>query len=357
MRIDQIKVIRKNLKLQKPYAIAGRIIDDVENICLTIQLENGIIGYGAANPAPEVVGESPIEAEEVLNKWVLPRLKGRDIRGFLGLIREFQQLIPNNPGALAALDIALHDAYGQWAKIPVVDIYGKHFDELPTSVTIGIMNVEDTLKEAVNFYNDKFTVFKIKTGDDPVSDVLRIKALRENFGDGVTLRVDANQGYSSEDLSYFLNETAHQNIELIEQPFKVGRESDLLVYPETIRRTFCADESLKSTQSVFPWLIEKPFGIFNIKLMKCGGILNAMDIGRIAELAGISLFWGCNDESCISITAALHAAFANKNTKYIDLDGSFDLGEDFVKGGFYVKEGKMGIYKDRFGLGFANDEL
>ena len=145
MRIDQIKVIRKNLKLQKPYAIAGRIIDDVENICLTIQLENGIIGYGAANPAPEVVGESPIEAEEVLNKWVLPRLKGRDIRGFLGLIREFQQLIPNNPGALAALDIALHDAYGQWAKIPVVDIYGKHFDELPTSVTIGIMNVEDTL--------------------------------------------------------------------------------------------------------------------------------------------------------------------------------------------------------------------
>ena len=73
MRIDQIKVIRKNLKLQKPYAIAGRIIDDVENICLTIQLENGIIGYGAANPAPEVVGESPIEAEEVLNKWVLPR--------------------------------------------------------------------------------------------------------------------------------------------------------------------------------------------------------------------------------------------------------------------------------------------
>ena len=246
MRIDQIKVIRKNLTLQKPYAIAGRIIDDVENICLTIHLENGIIGYGAANPAPEVVGESPIEAEEVLNKWVLPRLKGRDIREFLGLIREFQQLIPNNPGALAALDIALHDAYGQWAKIPVVDIYGKHFDELPTSVTIGIMNVEDTLKEAVHFFNDKFTVFKVKTGEDPESDVLRIKTLREHFGNEVTLRVDANQGYSAADLAYFLNESAHQNIELIEQPFKVGLESELLVYPETIRCTFCADESLKS---------------------------------------------------------------------------------------------------------------
>ena len=54
MRIDQATVIRKNLKLQKPYVIAGRMISDVENICLIIQLENGIIGYGAANPAPEV---------------------------------------------------------------------------------------------------------------------------------------------------------------------------------------------------------------------------------------------------------------------------------------------------------------
>ncbi|MFN6019168.1 MAG: dipeptide epimerase, partial [Bacteroidota bacterium] len=79
MRIDQIKVIRKNLKLQKPYAIAGRIIDDVENICLTIQLENGIIGYGAANPANEVVCESPIEAYEVLILLFFPSLIVIDI--------------------------------------------------------------------------------------------------------------------------------------------------------------------------------------------------------------------------------------------------------------------------------------
>jgi L-alanine-DL-glutamate epimerase-like enolase superfamily enzyme len=352
MRIDQVKVFRKNLKLQKPYAIAGRIISDVENICLTIQLENGIIGYGAANPAPEVVGESPVEAEEVLNNLVLPQIKGRDIRGFLGLIREIQFLIPKNPGALAALDIALHDAYGKWAQIPVVDIYGKYFKELPTSVTIGIMDVENTLREALNYYDQQFSVYKIKTGDDVILDVKRIKVLRDQFGDKVILRVDANQGYSPDDLSYFLDETALMNIELIEQPFKVGLEEELLKYPEKVRRLFCADESLKSTHSVFPWLINKPFGIFNIKLMKCGGILNAMDIGRIAEAAEIDLFWGCNDESCISISAALHAAFANRNTRYIDLDGSFDLGEDFVKGGFYVKNGKMGIFEDRYGLGF-----
>ena len=60
-----------------------------------------------------------------------------------------------------------------------------------------------------------------------------------------------------------------------------------------------------------------------------------------AQQAGIDLFWGCNDESIISITAALHAAYSCSNTKYLDLDGSFDLSKDIVQGGFILKDGYM----------------
>jgi len=83
------------------------------------------------------------------------------------------------------------------------------------------------------------------------------------------------------------------------------------------------------------------FGVYNIKLMKCGGIRAAKEIATIAKYAGIDLFWGCNDESIISITAALHAAYSCSNTKYIDLDGSFDLSKDIVEGGFILKDGFM----------------
>jgi L-alanine-DL-glutamate epimerase-like enolase superfamily enzyme len=69
--------------------------------------------------------------------------------------------------------------------------------------------------------------------------------------------------------------------------------------------------------------------------------LPALEIAQIAKNAGISLFWGCNDESIASITAALHLAYACPNTKYLDLDGSFDLAEDLVTGGFEVKNGLM----------------
>ena len=84
------------------------------------------------------------------------------------------------------------------------------------------------------------------------------------------------------------------------------------------------------------------------------GLLGAFDIATIAKAAGINLFWGCNDESIISITAALHAAFACPHTKYIDLDGSLDLAEDMVNGGFILQEGIMSI-SDKPGFGFEPD--
>ena len=75
--------------------------------------------------------------------------------------------------------------------------------------------------------------------------------------------------------------------------------------------------------------------------MKAGGIKAAKEIAVIAKHAGINLFWGCNDESIVSITAALHAAYSCSNTRYLDLDGSFDLSKDIVEGGFILKDGYM----------------
>jgi L-alanine-DL-glutamate epimerase-like enolase superfamily enzyme len=103
-------------------------------------------------------------------------------------------------------------------------------------------------------------------------------------------------------------------------------------------------ESIKDPAAALCWAAgDRPFGIYNIKLMKCGGLSGAFSIAQIAAAAGIHLFWGCNDESTISITAALHAAYANENTRYLDLDGNFDLQEDLMAGGFRLEDGYMYI--------------
>ena len=86
--------------------------------------------------------------------------------------------------------------------------------------------------------------------------------------------------------------------------------------------------------------------------MKAGGIREAQDIALIARHAGLSLFWGCNDESRVSISAALHAAYSCSNTRFLDLDGSFDLSKDLVEGGFLLREGCMYL-SDQPGLGLT----
>ncbi len=342
MRIKSIRAYRRNLALTKPYTIAYQTTSDVENIFLEIELENGLIGLGAANPSFEVVGESPEQTLQNLQSEWLSGLVGRDIRHFYSLIDEARQQFPSRPGTLAALDIALHDAFGQFLGIPVVQFYGQKIQSLPTSVTIGIMNVDDTMAEAAEYYSLGFRVLKVKTGLDASEDSERILKLREIYGRNMTIRVDANQGYSLADLQRFLTMTRTANVELIEQPLPVGMERELLLLPNEIRQVLAADESLKGPEMALKLAHQpQPFGIFNIKLMKCGGIRAALDIAAIARPANISLFWGCNDESRISIAAALHTAFACPNTRYLDLDGSFDLAEDIVSGGFLVEDGVM----------------
>jgi L-alanine-DL-glutamate epimerase-like enolase superfamily enzyme len=188
-------------------------------------------------------------------------------------------------------------------------------------------------------------------GIDLEEDIERMVKLREKFGKKFVIRIDANQGYTSAQTIEFYNRTKSLDIELIEQPLPAKAIEEAKKLPADIRKVLAADESLLTPADAYQ-LVMPPVatGIFNIKLMKCGGVSQALKIADIGSLAGVDLFWGCNDESIVSITAALHAAFACENTKYIDLDGSLDLAKDEVKGGFILKDGIM-YCSDKPGLG------
>jgi len=351
MKIKHVKAFTKNLALTKAYTIAYKTISEVENVFLLITLENGITGIGAANPDAQVVGENPAQVLDNCESEYCQSFVGRDIRHFRLIILEIAKTYPGKPGTLAAWDIALHDAFGKFMDMSVVEFYGQRIYSLPTSVTIGIMDVDDTVKEAREFVSLGFKVLKVKTGQEVNLDLERVSRIHENFKD-IIIRVDANQGYDAADLQKFIKETANLGLELIEQPVAIGKEKLLTGFEAASRKLLVADESLKNSTSAIKFAAPPQlFGNYNIKLMKCGGLLGAFDIATIAQAADIKLFWGCNDESIVSITAALHAAFACPNTHYIDLDGSFDLAEDIVTGGFILKDGMMSI-SDKPGFGY-----
>lgn len=351
MKIKNIKTWKADLANTKPYTIAFKTIDSVSNAFFEIALENGITGIGAGNPSEYVTGEYFDSTIAALDENNLDFLVGRDIREANQLLFEVLQKFPKNPAARAALDIAIYDALTKHLGIPLVKFLGQKIKSLPTSNTIGIKNVEETLKEAKEYDERGFKILKVKLGKDLEEDIERLVKLREHFGKRMVIRIDANQGYTSEQTKQFYKRTANLDIELIEQPLPAKAIDEMKAFPDDIKIRIAADESLLSPADALK-LVTPPSaaGIFNIKLMKCGGVNEALKIADLALNANVDLFWGCNDESIVSITAALHAAFACSNTKYIDLDGSLDLGKDEVTGGFILKDGIMSC-SDKPGLG------
>ncbi|HEY3406484.1 MAG TPA: dipeptide epimerase [Ohtaekwangia sp.] len=351
-KIKNISVWSADLVNTKPYTIAFKTIEEVKNAFVEITLDNGTTGIGAGNPSEFVVGESLEQSIEALEEKNLEFLIGRDIREFNQLLYEVWKKFPENPAARAALDIALHDVFTKYLDVPLVKFLGQKIKKLPTSNTIGIKNVEETLKEAEDYIKRGFKAIKVKVGKDLEEDVERLMKLREKIGNGIALRVDVNQGYTvHETIELYGRTYDYLNIELFEQPLPAHDIAAMKGLPKEVRHVIAADESLITPVDAIE-LAQSPraAGIFNIKLMKCGGINQALKISDIATHKNVELFWGCNDESIVSITAALHAAYACPNTKYIDLDGSLDLGKDIVKGGFVLKDGFM-YCSDKPGLG------
>src|SRR5688572_21950361 len=158
--IKDIKVWSMDLGNTKPYTIAFKTVDQVRNAFVQITLDNGVTGIGSGNPSEYVTGENLNHTLQVLQENNLEFLIGRDIRHFRQLLFEVLTKFPKNPAARAALDIALHDVFSKHLDVPLVQFLGQKIKSLPTSNTIGIKNVDDTLREAIDYQKQGFKILK-----------------------------------------------------------------------------------------------------------------------------------------------------------------------------------------------------
>ena len=352
MKITGVETWSRSMPLNRPYTIASRTIDAVNLIFVRVRADNGLQGLGSASPAREVTGESFEACSEALETSALEWLKGSDARHLNGLCRRASTSMRETPAARLAVETALHDLYCRHLGLSLVDYFGRCHESLPTSITIGIKpSIEEALEEAEAHVAAGFTCLKIKIGRDLESDLELLVRLRQRHGPALAIRVDANRGYSVEQAASLWPTVHRLGIELVEQPVSVQDFERLSRLPEEQRRIVAADESLIDDDDALALLRSpRPCGIFNIKLMKCGGLTTALTIADLARLGEVDLMWGCMDESVISIAAAIHVALACPRTRFLDLDGSFDLTGDPATGGFRVAEGRL-LLTEGLGLG------
>lgn len=314
---------RQELNLRHTFRLARGASDKRDN--LIIELEHqGLTGLGEAAPIARYGQDwksAAAAAEVMVDRLDHPR-------GFYDATNRVA--VPGQPAAEAAVDMALRDLVGKRLEIPLYELLG--IDPAatpPTSYTIG-MDTPEVVAKKVEEASD-FEILKIKMGSDDDRQILEtVRDMTDR-----PLRVDANEGWTLEGAAERLEWLESMGVELVEQPLPEGELEAMVELRRLSPLPLIADESVHRATDI-PQLARGFDGI-NIKLMKCGGIGEALRMIAAARAHNMQIMLGCMVETSLAITAAAHLS---PLVDFADLDGNLLVDNDpFI--GATVEDGRL----------------
>lgn len=340
MKIKEVRLGRISVPLKKPFKTALRSVESVEDVIVELHTDTGAVGYGEAPPTGVITGDTTGAIIGAINDHIGKSIIGLDVDNMEEIMARIDAAIIHNTSAKAAVDIAVYDLFGQLCGKPLYRLFGGYRKEIVTDITISVNDAEQMAKDAAEAVALGYKTLKIKLGKDPSKDLDRMKAIRAAAGYDVDLRVDANQGWKPKEAVRLIRsiEDAGLALELVEQPVIAHDLEGLKYVTDNVSVPVMADESAFSTRDAQRLMELRAVDIVNIKLMKTGGIHNALRICAMAEVYGVELMIGCMLEAKVSVTAAVHLAAAKKIITKVDLDGPVLCREDPIDGGAVFKE-------------------
>jgi len=346
MKITDIRFGMLRVPLKTPFKTALRTVDTIEDIVITMHTDTGHIGYGEAPATAVITGDTHGSIIEAIHKVIAPRIIGQEIANLNRITRLIQSALEKNSSAKAAVEIAVYDLFAQLYGAPLYKILGGGDPVITTDITISVDYIDKMVADSLAAVERGFESLKVKVGKDIELDVERVKAIYAAVEDKALIRVDANQAWTAKQAVFAIQtlEDAGVRMELVEQPVKAQDLEGMKYVTERVHTPIMADESVFGPTEVIELIRMRAADIINIKLMKTGGISNALHIADIAGLYQIECMIGCMVETSISVAAAAHVAVAKADviTK-VDLDGPSLCTFNPVDGGVLFNDSEISV--------------
>ncbi len=322
----QCRVVQIPLRVKVSHHLAQRVV--AENVLVTVRGADGREGWGECCPREYVTGETVATVEEALGGHFIPQYLRREFDSFEDVVEALSEsaagLAKNEQAAFCAIELA------------VLDLAGKHFDRSISEVIggsrrddfryTGVLAADDL--PAVDSQGQRlrefgFTTVKVKVTQDLEFNCTALQTVRQLFGDEASVRVDANGAWTAQEAIRHLKGMADYRLDGVEQPVAGDDLAGMTEVTAAGLTPVVADESLCSMDDAEGLIKKRGCIIFNIRISKCGGLINSARIARKAFDAGLKCQLGAQvGESGFLSAAGRH--FAAVFPELVWLEGSFD---------------------------------
>ena len=297
----------------KPQRASGGVV--LSNVIVKIHTDEGITGVGEA----ACDGTEPVHnVRNMIDRYMAPLLIGENPLDWEFLIDRVSWDAPRGATrhATSGVDIALHDLVGKALGVPVFALVGGYRREkVLASIEVPKNTPDLQVEHCVEYYNQGVRGFKAKIGSDPHLDAEAVIRIREKLGPGISLRADANCGYTVKEARTFCRLVEHggAGLEVLEQPTAKLDLEGMKAVRDSTDIPVEADESAFSLEMVHRLLYAGAVDLINTKCAKALGIKGVREWAVVARAAGTGIVIGTEWGSAGIVAAKLHLGAAIPN--------------------------------------------
>lgn len=309
-RLVRITAHPIGVPLRTPMKLASESIKVAENLIVHIVDSDGVEGWGEAASAPTMTGETLPSMVAAVERFISPVLLGQPVNDLDALGKILRRSIRANPGAKAAVDIALHDLIAKRRGAPIHMLLGEPLHQQIAAIRMISPAGPGALAERVSEAAEAgYSHFKLKVGTGVRDDATNVAVVRDIIGAAGHLSTDANMGWTVEEARDFLERVADFDLAYLEQPVPDDDVAGMAEIATTSSVPLCIDEALHSPADIISHARAKAAAGVGVKLIKLGGYAGTVEVERLAREAGWNTTYASKiAETSIGAAAILHAA-------------------------------------------------